>query len=66
MDQITRSRAQLARCRRQIEQSHEIIAVSMRWLKAHQDSVKRELDNPHGSLVGAAIPLARVITGAAD
>jgi hypothetical protein len=39
---IRRSQEHLAKCQEQIEQSHEIIAISRRWLTAYQESVNQE------------------------
>ena len=44
MDETTRRRQEhLAECTEQIAKSREMIAVSIRWLTAYQNSVNREL-----------------------
>jgi hypothetical protein len=46
MDETTRRRQEhLAECKEQIEKSREMIAVSVRWLTAYQNSVNRERRN---------------------
>ena len=43
MDETThRSRAEFVKCQEQIEQSREMIEVSVRWLTAYRNSVNRE------------------------
>jgi hypothetical protein len=46
MDKTTwRRQEQLAECQEQIEKSREMIAVSIHWLTAYQNSVNRERRN---------------------
>jgi len=47
MDETIRRRQEdLAKCQEAIEKSREIIAVSLRWLTAYQDSVRSGAAKP--------------------